>query len=322
MAITKEQLEFRKGKIGASNAAAALGISPWQSPANLFHTIKGNLEPFDIGAKGRIGNAIEPVIIQEYEIETGIKVTPSPDTLIHPEYEWMICHLDGEMPDHGKILEIKNVGWTVAHQWGLDGDPTGIPHYVRAQCVHQSILADVELVDVAAFFGGNELRVYPLKIEKDEKEAVLGGLLAFWNDYIVPNKQPELTAKDLDLLKELYANPKKLKTVEVDSTATAIMFQDYRNVKDSLKEMEGRANLYKAKIQEFMGDAEILMRGEDQEFTWKQTKDKVTYDWQLIAGDYREELEYQGMPQEDLSNIEEKHRKVTPGHRVFLDKFK
>ena len=131
MAITPAQLEFRKGKLGASNAAAALGISPWQSPANLFHTIKGNLKPFDLGARGRIGNAIEPVIIQEYEIATGNKVEPSPDTLIHPKYDWMICHLDGRVlqpqtPEtKNKILEIKNVGWTVANHWGLDGDPKG-----------------------------------------------------------------------------------------------------------------------------------------------------------------------------------------------------
>ena len=140
--INEEQLEFRKGKIGASNAAAALGISPWETKAGLYNEVLGIVKRDDMGSRGRIGNAMEPVIIQEYEIEHGIKVHEAPGTpehpskppkgtYVHPKYPWMIAHLDGVMPEYEMILEIKNVGWTVAHQWKMDGDPEG---YRRHRC--------------------------------------------------------------------------------------------------------------------------------------------------------------------------------------------
>jgi len=264
MSISKEELAFRTGKLGASNAATALGISPWDTKASLYNEILGYVKRDDLGEKGILGNELEPVISRAYERATGIKIQkaiapihPGRDpkapagTFIHPKYPWMIAHLDGEMPDYEMILEIKNVGWTVAHQWGLDGDPEGPPVYVQAQCVQQAILAGVERVDVAAFFGGNELRVYPMEIGERRKQLVLDGLVAFWEDHIVKKVQPEMTGKDLDLLKKLYPGREEQKIITVESTATALMFQDYRNLKAAIKESQEKSDAYKAKIIQF-----------------------------------------------------------------------
>ncbi len=322
--ITPEQKEFKKGKIGASQCAAALGVSPFQTRAALFHELKGNVTPPDIGAKGRIGNAIEPVIIQEYEIEHGIKVIPANDTLIHPDHDWMICHLDGRMPDYEMILELKNVGPTMFHHWGLDGDPDGVPMYVNFQCIHQALLADVERVDVAAFFGGNALRVHPLEITKKAKQGVLDGLVAYWDDFIIPNKQPEVTENDIDLLKQLYWNCCNEKIIQVESTATAIGFQDYRNVKDQIKVLQKKADAYKASIIEIMGDAGVLMRGEDAEFTHKKTKDREKVDWEGVCSDMRDHLSDIGEEGdvEYLDGLVKGNTTTKKGHRMFLDKFK
>lgn len=317
--ITEQQLAFKKGKIGASQAAAALGVSPFQTQANLYNELLGNIERGDIGPKGRIGNAIEPVIIQEYEHATGITVTPSPDTLIHPDFPWMICHLDGEMPSYKRILEIKNVGWTMAHQWGSDGDPDGVPMYVMVQCVQQAILADVERVDVAAFFGGNELRIYPLIITPEAKNAVISGLINFWDNYIVTKIQPEFTGHDEALLKKLYWNASNEEVIKVESTETALMFQDYRNLKSSIKSAQEKADLMKVSIMEFMGEAGIVMRDDDIEFTWKKTKDGKKIDWKGAF----EHVAYQvGLDKDARDKVVTDFTKVKPGHRMFLDKCK
>jgi len=47
--ITAEQLEFRKGKLGASDCAAALGVSRWKTQAALYHEIVGNIVPEPLG---------------------------------------------------------------------------------------------------------------------------------------------------------------------------------------------------------------------------------------------------------------------------------
>jgi len=333
--ITPEQLEFKKGKIGASQCAAALGVSPWQSQAGLYHEILGNVIPEPLGEKGIIGNEMEPVIIKAYERETGIKVYPVPDTLIHPKHPWMIAHLDGAMPEYQMTLEIKNIGWTVAHHWGENGDPKGTPMYVTAQCVHQAILAEVDRIDVAAFFGGNELRVYPLDITPEAKASVMNGLTRFW-DKVTNKVQPEMTDKDIDLLKQLYWQANKDVPMYVESTATALMFDDYRRLKNKIKPMVEKADTYKAKIQNVMGDCTVIMRGEDMEFTWRKTKDTKQTDWENVARDLLGCFaisDHDGMSREaqDYENdaiaalfkkITEDNTKTKRGHRQFLDKAK
>jgi len=322
--ITQAQLAFKKGKIGASQAAAALGLSPYQTPANFYNELIGNIEREDIGAKGRIGNAMEPVIIQEYEIVMGVKVIPSPDTLIHPKYPWMICHLDGKIPEFKKILEIKNVGWTVAHRWGPDADPDGVPMDVMIQCTHQAILADVSRVDVAAFFGGNELRVYPLEITDAAKEGLMTGLLNFWENHVVKRIQPEFGPQDVALLQKLFADPKNEEVVQVEDTETAVLFQDFRNLKTSIKDAEKKANLMKIHIMDFMGDAGSLMRGDDMEFTWKKSKDGKKVNWEGVCSDmdsYLEEKE-EFFLVDQLCDFVDQNTKKKTGSRVFLDKLK
>ena len=41
--ITKEQIKFKKGKIGASQVAAAIGLSPFQTQANLAMEVLGRI---------------------------------------------------------------------------------------------------------------------------------------------------------------------------------------------------------------------------------------------------------------------------------------
>lgn len=332
--ITKSQLEFRKGKIGASDAASALGISPWKTKAAFWNELMGYVTPEPLGERGIIGNEIEPVIIKAYKRRTGFNVYPSPDTLIHEKYPWMICHLDGIVSGLNigrkiRVLEIKNVGWTVAHQWGMDEDPNGVPYHVMTQCIQQAILADVESVDVAALFGGNELRVYPLTITQEAKDTVLEGLVRFWEDHVVKRVMPEVTEKDLDLLKKLYKRVNEDKVIEVQSTETALKFQDYRILKRKIKEMQWRTDLYKAQIQHFMGENTVVVRPgepEEIEFTWKWTKDGVNIDYKGVLDDM-EEMFVKGKDiRMDFPDAVKLfvwgNTKTVKGYRVFNDKSK
>lgn len=331
--INQEQLNFRKGKLGASDCAAALGISKWKTKAQLYHEIMGNVTPPDLGERGIIGNEIEPVIIKAYTRNTGIEVHEAPGSggkgvpkgsYVHPKYPWMIAHLDGDMPDYQMTLECKNVGPTMFYNWGMDGDPEGPPLDVQAQVTQQAILADVERVDVAAFFGGNELRVYPMEITLRQKRDVLEPLRAFWNDHIVKKVQPEVTGMDLDLIKELYPGLAMDKRIFVESTESAIAFQKYRDAMAKLKKDGEYVALLKAKIIEFMGNATIIMRGEDMEFSHKLTKDTKKTNYQAIAEELADKYD-EIVPDEGtriFNSLFDEHTETKEGHRVFNDKAK
>jgi len=115
--ITQEQIKFKKGKIGASQVAAALGISPFQTPANLAMELLGRIPPPEENEAMRIGNIMEPAIAQIYMDREEMIIHPWEETCVHPHFDWLIAHPDYFYNDENEIkpiclIEIKNVGFT------------------------------------------------------------------------------------------------------------------------------------------------------------------------------------------------------------------
>src|SRR4051812_37548397 len=88
---TPEWYEMRADKVGGSDLAAILGLSPWQSPFSLWHQKRGDTEP-DIQEKPQLewGTRLEPVIVQAWaEKHPEYRVNYAPGaTYAHPDYPW------------------------------------------------------------------------------------------------------------------------------------------------------------------------------------------------------------------------------------------
>lgn len=102
-----EWLEFRKTKVGASDAPIIMEISPWKTPYQLWEEKLGIRETFTTGAMQR-GTNMEEEARQAFEQETGIAMFPM--VKIHPENDWMIASLDGIDIEEKHIVEIKCPG--------------------------------------------------------------------------------------------------------------------------------------------------------------------------------------------------------------------
>jgi putative phage-type endonuclease len=67
-----EWLEQRRHGIGGSDAAAALGLSPWKTPLSLYLEKTGDARPFRDNESMLWGRVLEPAIRAEYTRRTGI----------------------------------------------------------------------------------------------------------------------------------------------------------------------------------------------------------------------------------------------------------
>lgn len=106
---TPEWLEWRKHGIGASEAAAVMGESPYQTPLELWREkVSPELKPSGSDYALQRGHAVEAQIRAGHEFESGLDFPPA--LFEHPIYSWMRCSLDGwnEAGRHG--IEIKMVG--------------------------------------------------------------------------------------------------------------------------------------------------------------------------------------------------------------------
>lgn len=165
-------LAIRKQGIGASDAAAAVGLSPYQSQLELWMIKTGRdgdmpkVDPNDESSPMYWGNILEPIVAQHYSRRTGNKVRKINAVLQHPDPDkyWMLANLDYTVvgSDEVQILECKTAGEFGSRLWR-----DGVPEYVQCQVQHQLAVTGKAVADVCVLICGQEIRIH--RIERDDE---------------------------------------------------------------------------------------------------------------------------------------------------------
>jgi putative phage-type endonuclease len=129
---TKEWLEFRRTRVGASDAAAILGISPWTTRNQLLKQKANGVEKAST-PEMRHGLESENAARSLFQSMTGIG-TEQPDCLISPTLPWQIASLDGLSSDGLVGLEIKTSKTQELYEMAKSNI---IPPHYMAQIQHQ-----------------------------------------------------------------------------------------------------------------------------------------------------------------------------------------
>lgn len=185
--------------IGASEAAAIVGASNWQSPLDLWKLKVGLKEPKDLSDNEYVqyGTKAEEHIRQLFmlkheEFDLDYKQF---DFLYQKERPWLRCTLDGELiyPDGERgILEIKTAAIQSKSQYAQWRDQ--IPDHYLVQVIHQFLATGYSFAYLTAELmfmdGTSSLRTYYFRAEdyEDEMDWLLEKEEIFWEH--VQNKTP------------------------------------------------------------------------------------------------------------------------------------
>lgn len=176
----EEWLEERKKGLGASDAGAYMGVSPWKSNEQLWEEKRWLVDPEDISDSPAVkyGNEAEPLLRAFFGLDHPEYVLSfTPYKIIRPEaYPYIFCTPDGELLEKAtgrrggleiKTTEIRSsLGWT---HW--DGQ---IPDYYFAQVCHQMLAAGWEFVELLVQIkyttrdGEDRKEVRHYKIERED----------------------------------------------------------------------------------------------------------------------------------------------------------
>jgi putative phage-type endonuclease len=203
--------EFHKERltgIGGSDAAAALGQSPYCTAYELWARKTGRL-PFagEETERTRFGHLMENVAATEYMRRTGMKVKRVNVLRRHARYDHMIAHVDRVIVGERRGLELKNVdGFAYRNgQWGEEGSDE-IPIAYMLQVCHYMSVFDFPVWDVAAVVGGNALKLYRVERDRELEEMLISAETDFWT-HVVEGTPPAMDyghPSTLDLVKRLY----------------------------------------------------------------------------------------------------------------------
>ena len=302
-----EWLEVRKGGIGSSDAAAAVGLHPYKSQLQLWMEKTGRdsalpvVDPNDDQSPMYWGTLLEPIVAAHYTRRTGHKVRRVNAVLQHPEHSWMLANLDREVTGAAdvQILECKTAGIHGSRLWR-----DGVPEYVQLQVMHQLAVTGKQAADVAVLIGGQELQVF--RIERDE--ALIEQLIAleqqFWG-YVERDQQPPADGSDsADLaLRCLYPRDSGT-TLDLSSDLEMSgVFSDLLAVREVIAAQSALEAQLKQCIQQRMGDATRAVF-ETGEVSWKRSKDGTALDTAMLMKDHPE--------------LAQAYQLTKPGSRRFL----
>jgi putative phage-type endonuclease len=310
--LTAEQLEVRKSGVGASESAAVMGLSPYDSPMSIWMR-KVGLAEVEPNEAMEAGTFLEDGIARWYSHMTGATLHHCKTTLRHPKHKFVLATPDRFIVEGRKrvgLVEIKDVGH-VRDDWGEEGTDHVPVHYL-VQVAQQLEVTGLPYAKLVAFFHDRRTRprVYHIERNRELQDGVVDAVGDFWNNNVVPRVAPEIDGSEgsKEYLKKIYKDH-SAEIVNAPFAAEKWAAQYFKAAKDEKAAVESKeeaANFLKAYI-----SANLGIRGAWGTATWKMTAGEGT-DWKELAQALMRGL---GIGGYDLSRLLSAHQK--PGIRRF-----
>ena len=168
--------ERRRDSIGASEIAAVLGCSPWQSRLSLYLLKTDEATPeHDDSELLELGLLLEPAIVAEVARRAGVTIAARNPCLRSVLYTWATASPDA-VTENGEPVEVKNL------PFGYD-DKTwerGIPEHYWYQCQHQMLVTGARRCLFGVLVGGSKIVwEWVARDEESIRRIVLAGT-EFW----------------------------------------------------------------------------------------------------------------------------------------------
>lgn len=144
---TKEWLEWRRNKVGASDAPIIMNVSPWKTPYQLWQEKVLWITNERSSHAMERGKNMEEKARHSYEEKKGMLFFPK--VCISDENDWLIASMDGLTADGKHGVEIKCPGKD-AHQIALNGK---VPDYYYPQLQHQIYVCNLPKIDYFSYDG-------------------------------------------------------------------------------------------------------------------------------------------------------------------------
>lgn len=209
--------EARRGRLGGSEIAAVLGLSPFESRFSLWHRKAGAIGPVEETPEMEWGKRLEPVILGKFaEVHPELDIANQPGTFTHSERTWQVANPDAVAADC--IIEAK---------FSLFGDDFGepgtdeVPVYYRTQALWYADVLELDVIHFAVLVGGHDYREYVVHHDADECAFMRQAAEQFLDD-IANNVRPDIDehAATYQTIKELHPEIDGTDVEVADETAS------------------------------------------------------------------------------------------------------
>jgi putative phage-type endonuclease len=285
--------------LGGSDIGTVLGLNPYQTIDELWRIKTSRASGFEGNAATHWGHILEDVVAQEFAAVTGRKVMRSGKHFISKELPFMVGNVDrfimSPTPDgsfrRDAILECKTASqyndkkFAKEVAWYCDGEfskdvrcvtsPTDIPLSYYMQCQHYMYVTGIHKCYLAALIGGRDFRIYIINWSETDVRFMLRKAQEFWCWNVLDDKEPELTAKDLE--KPMFEVSGETKVANSSDPIFRTMI-DYKAICDQEEELKKEKEMLAARIEEYIASADTVLDCSGNKLATFKASGKTTVD--------------------------------------------
>lgn len=268
---TDEWTAARAARIGGSEIAAILGLSPWESYFSLWHRKKGLIGPVAETDLMWWGKANEPACAARFAYLHPEWEVRRIGTYVNRERDYQLISPDRLLmrPGGGRwsLLEIKQAhdGGAYADddgelisEWGPDGTDQ-IPVYYRCQVLWAMDTLGVTEHRLVAYFGGDDFREY--LVQYDEAEAlILRKRAEEFIDALACDRRPSLDAHTATYHAVQELHPE---IDDVDRDTPTELAEQYLSALQAVRDADERKALATVELADWLGSDRRAIHGEN-----------------------------------------------------------
>jgi len=254
--FTKEEIAERTKFIGASEAAAVVGMSRWATPMQVWAEKTGQIEVTNEEKLWiTLGNKLENTVAELFMEKTGKKVRRVTEAYTHPQYSFLRCHIDRKVEGEKAILQCKTASAFKSKEWKEDD----IPQEYILQEYHELACTGYEKVYIACLIGNTDFQIKEITRDAEKMDWLIKNEVQFWNNYVIPKVMPiMLKPADNKIMVELFPQVLTSDIVYLPDKAdnADALFDLLQAYKDDIKKVEQLKEQTEAQLKALIGTHE------------------------------------------------------------------
>jgi putative phage-type endonuclease len=248
--------EARYTGIGASEAAAACGVSEYETPLHIYMKKRGDLPESEETQSMRLGRRLEPIVVEEFAAVTGLEIGKYPvEMLRHEQHSFVLATPDAWLANQ-ELLEAKTTTWMMAKKLGEEGSDA-VPTEWLMQVQQQMAVTGAERAHVAVLLDGRTLKTFVVERHQALIERIIAIESELW-ERIRDGDPPEPTwshARTPELIRQLHRGVDTGRVVELTDDARSA-WSNYESLTKMAKEIDEQREAERSRVLAQIGDAE------------------------------------------------------------------
>lgn len=193
--------EERMTYIGGSDIAAVMGQSRCKTPYRLWAEKTGKIEMPDLSnvESVEMGTRLEQFVADLFSEKTGKAIRKAPKTYSHPDYPYLVAHVDRLVTGTDELLECKTCSAYKLEEW-----ENKIPKEYVLQVIWYLGITGRKRGWIACLIGGQKFVYMLIDFDEELFNLMAEKAVKFWD--MVQNKIPPLILpEDDEVLGEIYS---------------------------------------------------------------------------------------------------------------------